>query len=66
MICFCSFIEAIIGGISTTICGMRPAIRWISGTKVSKSSDIRLMPSRASNTDRSAQHIGISKQCFSQ
>ena len=57
---------SIIGSISVTICGISDAIRSKSGIMAAKSSDIDPMPSRLSNTDRSAQHTGMSKQCGSQ
>ena len=64
--CFWFFKVWIIAGIAAAICGVSSAIRFRSGTMSWKSSDILAMPSRESNTDRMAAHIGMSKQCGSQ
>ena len=57
---------SIIAGINAVIWGISVSRRCISGSRLWMSSVIVSTPSSASNTDRSDQHAGMSRQCFSQ
>ena len=59
-------VASMIGGSSEISCGIRLSEPSVSLTRPPRSSVSLSMPSSASNADRSAQQMGVSKQCRSQ
>ncbi|SHU22635.1 Uncharacterised protein [Mycobacteroides abscessus subsp. abscessus] len=59
-------VMAIMGGSCSTTCGISLSMLVTSSSSPRMLSVSLSMPSRASNSERMDQHIGISKQCFSQ
>ena len=63
---FMPFMVSIISGIIATNWGMSESSRSINGNRVWMESVMVSTPSMVSNTDRSAEQTGMSKQCGSQ